>query len=98
MQSHLCMIDKSLKKLVEQVYVKITDPGTFEPDIIGQAWSAGKVHNNTGKSFIQGNIGMTVSFIPCLSPTARCAIAVVQGDPNILNRCGVRLSPDHFLR
>ena len=61
MQSNLGVIDKTLKELVEQVNIKITNGLAREVDVVFQTRTPGEVDHNSRQSLIKRHIGMTVS-------------------------------------
>jgi len=83
-ESHTGVIGKSLKKLSEQIHIKITYPGAIKLDIELKSRAPTEIDHNPREGFIERDISMTKSpdtfFI-----THSLIYSLPQRDSNIFN-------------
>ena len=84
-QSYIGMVDKALKKLVEQIDIKFTDTGTLELDVVFHTRATGKIDDHPRQCFIQRHIGMAIAY-DAFFITDGLAERLSQGNTDIFNR------------
>ncbi len=60
-QSHLRMIDETLKEFMRKIDIEAADHRTFERNVEFEPGAAGKIHDYPRERFIQWNIGVAIA-------------------------------------
>ena len=98
-QSYSGVVYKTTEELDAQIYVKVTHACTGKRNVELQAWTTGKIDNNTRKSFVQRDVGVAIASNARFIANRLCK-CLTQGDANVLNgmvviNMGIALS-DHL--